>query len=352
MEFENLQHLPADAVNEAVNFANFAVDGGFENRPLLTLAATSAIAGVAALASLYRQMGREADSLVFPDADMANKESQKRFSRHRAAVFMAGLSAVTALSAGVAHEAEPFIETSGNQIESVAAIVDMSYESYAKDVQEGDSTTTRLQAAVNGINELDGLKGIDVSFIAAGDTAEAMGEIQDGSGKAKVVGNFEQYIGTFGNRSSADLVGALSIADAVEADRILVFTGSVADVSTQLRGEADEDNNRTSVVALGQSGSTVSYLGRERPADINESANSLIVGEDDSYIASSVEELQEVVSGIVDEQYVDVNRDDFDGFEDLRNVAASLLVASVAGNTVMHAGKGASRRRRREEREK
>ncbi|CAN5620697.1 hypothetical protein BH23PAT2_BH23PAT2_06830 [soil metagenome] len=337
MEFESLQHLPADAVN-------FAVNGGFENRPLMTLAATSAVVGLTAIASRYRQMRNEAETLVLPDPDMA-KESQKRFSRHRAAVFMAGLSAVTALSAGAAHEADPFIETSENQIESVAAIVDMSYESYAKDVQEGDSTTTRLQAAVNGINEVDDLSGIKVTFIAAGDTAEAMGTIEDGSGKGEVVENFEGYYDKFGTRSSADLVGALGIANATEADRILVFTGSVEGVSTELSGEADEDNNRTSVVALGQSGSTVTFLGRERPADINESANSLIVGKDDSYTASSVEELQAVVSGIVDEQYVAVNRDDFDGFENLRDIAGGLLVAGVAGNTVMHAVSRASRKR-------
>ncbi len=343
IEVDKIQSLPVDAANFVVNY------GGFESRPLATTAALVAGAGMAAVAARYQEMRKAGELLQYSDPDMQEK-ARRPLKMRRIGAAITGLAAISAVSAGIAHEAAPYTEESHNRVDTVAAVVDTSWESYARDVQAGEDRTTRLQAAVNGINLLEDLSGVEVTFIAAGSNAEHMGSITEDAGHAEVVTNFENYLGNFRNRSSADLVGALNIADSIDADKILYFTGSLESVSSELRDEADGD--RVSVIATGTPGTTVRYLGSEREAAIDQATNDRIVGADDSYTATSINEVQEIVSAIASEQYVETERNEFDGFETTRNLSAALLVMGAAAQAFRGGLNRLSRRKEPKVREK
>lgn len=328
MNAEIFQSIPVDTVE-------FVSNGGFEQPSLAYTAGAVAVVGGAAIANRYREsraMAQDPELANYPDTNM-RKTVERQALRQRIGAAVTGLAAIAAVSSGIAHEADPYTEESSSRVNEVAAVIGLDYQGYAEDVTEDGQPTSRIEAAVNGINGLDDLDGVDVTFIAAGSEAESMGTISDGSGKAAVVDNFEEYIDDFSHRSDADLNGALNIAESTEAEKILIFNGSVTELASDLRGEAEPDNNRTSVIALGRSGSRVNYIGREREAVLDESGNVNIVGEEDSYSAQTVEEMQEIVSTIVAEQYVDTEEHDYDGFKQLRNMSAGLL----AGGLALHA---------------
>jgi hypothetical protein len=105
-----------------------------------------------------------------------------------------------------------------------------------------------------------------------------------------------------------------------------------------VKGENLEDQNRVSVIAVGESGTRFSLNGIDYEAPINAAYNSLIVGEEDSWTASSTKELEDVVSEIIDGQYVTEETTKYNGFRKfailLGGAAALLTTARFAMESV------------------
>ncbi|MEI7632079.1 MAG: hypothetical protein WCJ60_02035 [bacterium] len=325
MSLDNVQ------VNTGMALAEIGVpftDVHFENNPLVYAAAGAALVGVGAVTGIYNRYKNAANDVVFADQDQEYTYKNNIRKQKIGAVVTSAL-AFSALSSGLANLADPFTKLSHPLVESVAVIVDASYSSYANDIVTKDGTVLRLEASVNGINELK-TPGITYTLIAAGTEAKQMGNVTNGNGKTDVVANFDAYIKDLNNKPVADLAGALNIADALDTDKTIIITDSLESVSANLLdGEDQPGINNISTIALGNPGSTVKYLGQQVSVTQNVQSNVFAVGIEDSYATSSVEGFQKIVKEISDTQYTKTEKSEFKGFEKLRDFAALGLIGKV-----------------------
>lgn len=305
-------------------------------QPLWAAAALATIAGGAMVAREQRNTFNElSDGTVFADPDQTSHAENAVKMQKR--TWLAGSILVTAAFAGYAFdEAQPYTEKTRSTVNNVAVIVDASTAAYAKDVLiESDSSTkdARINVAVNSFNTAKLGDDTTVTFIAAGLEPKSMGEVSShGEGRSEMQKNFESYNQDPRLALTADIKGALGDSSVEKADKVIIITGSLEDVPVSaLKGEATPGNRRTSVVALGVSGSEdgqiseASNAGRVVKAPLNQAANTKRVGDEDSYTAASREEMESVINEIVRTQYTVTERNPFNGFETLRNDAAKLL---------------------------
>lgn len=344
MSFETASTHAQDALTDAMsNGALMAVQ--FENTTIRNAAIAAGFVGAGILIRRWRDMSAAGKSIEMPDPSMDTLAKKTHF-RQMLGYTATGLVAFSSLTAGILHEAGPYHEKAEGRVGSVAAIISAGWDAYAQDVTEEDgSKTTRLEASVNGINLLEGISDdVKISFIAAGAEPQQLGTSQD---RNTTVDNFNGYVADHSNKSESNIEDAINIAGATEADKILIIGGSVQEAAGQLKGEAEEGNSHVSVIALGQSGSTVNFLGSDRQAPHDHAGNTHIVGSEDAYTATSVPEFQQVVSEIIADQYVESERIEDERFEDVRNLTAGLLVAGVAFKRVLGVLKPRGSRKKR-----
>jgi hypothetical protein len=304
----------------------------FDNRLLSVVGGAIAVRGMyGALKHTRNTNDRLGSNEYTAGSDVAEiaQNSIKRGGRRGLAT---GLLATGLLAGGVIDFAGPHIDETTNEIDSITVVVETGYEGYPRDVQTDDGeTTSRIEATVNSIKQLE-LNGIEVSFIAAGVDPEFMGTIDDGRGGNIVVDNFTEYTSDLSQKGSqsnggGDIESALSIADSLNPDKIMIFAGTLDgnEQSKVFEGEELEGADRVSVIAVGQAGSTVESLGENVPAPIEPAFNEKIVGPTDSYSAESTSELKSVVQGIIDDQVYSTERNDVEIFQKIRNVSAAGL---------------------------
>lgn len=310
--------------------ASGVIPDGFESLTPAGIAGALAIGGAVLAVHKWRESKRVADSLVYPDPDMetaARRQHRNERWRKTGALAAAGI----AMSAYVADMGDPYTESARPQIDSITAIVDASAVAYARDVQDGDREDLRVNVGVNSLTRMsDDLGDIRINFVAAGSPAESMGYATHGA-TARVADSFDAYFADLSHQAESDMAGALNIAQGTDADKILVI-GSLDGVQSDLLvGQAEEGERRISTIALGSSETMIGLPGAEEPALTGEDANKRIVGEEDSYAAESVEEVQEIIDEIINEQYVKHERSDYPWFSRAAFVgAASLVVGTLA----------------------
>ena len=363
MDFERLQSIPADAAMYAQNWAEFAANASFE-RPSLAYASAVALAGLgAAVAERYRQMKRAEGELVYPDPNDSpdkNETVRSALKWQRTKNVVAGGVAALAVTSGLAHEAKPSTEIIQSRIDSAAVIIDTGSGTYARDVleQNGEEHTERLAASFNALQRMENLP-VDITVVAAGPRAQEVGTFEaDGSGRQEVWENMSDYICAPRNngnseevsftlpcnRSSSDIAGGLRIADAIGAEHTMIFSGSVEGAREEFRSQGDD--NQISVILAGRPGSTVSYLGSRQEAEFDVAGTEALVGEENTYTASSIDDIQETVQSIITDQYVSYTQEEFNGFRDVRNASGGALAIGVALSAALGV---AGNRRRREE---
>jgi hypothetical protein len=316
-------------------------DVGFDNN-LLAVSSVAVIgAGITYGTSIYRKSKKAENSKHFTQGDstkdMAYKPIRNQFRRG-----VVGVIAVTgALTGFMLDRSGPHTEESVNTINKLAIVIDAGYESLATDVEDNGSDITRIEAAVNGLaldkNTLSNLIGIDTTFFAAGADPRVMGAISaevTGSerteAKATIIKNFKSYFtpSQYGteNNGGGDIAQALSLAESVKPNKTIVVTGTMRghEQSPILVGENLEGVNNVIVIAIGQPGSEVDLANGKAKAPIEPKFNEKIVGEDDSHMATSMDELEDVVKHIVDTEIVNNVRSDYEGYRNLAAVSGAL----------------------------
>lgn len=349
MAMEKLTHVPDDAAEAAQNI--FGVD--FGNRPLATVAIVAATGGAALVWANRKRMlqAAEPDVVNFSNPSM-EEAAPTPFRRHRIFAAALGVLAFTGASAHLADQAEPHTTESRNLVDSVAVVVDSSWQAKALDVTDdgAEEPITRFEASTHGVLQLqyEGLTDVDMAVIAAGKEAEHMGMTNDRSEFdefVEVIDELKDYINTEANTASADLSGALRQRDVSEADMVLMFTSSVDSVSSELGRE--ENIDRVNVIAVGVDGTPVGASGRE--ATIDHTGIEESVGADNSYTATSVEGVKEVVDSLISEQIVETEVTPYEGFGKLRNLALFSLALGVAAKTARGAASFIRSKSKREE---
>lgn len=326
----------SNVINESIG----NIPTQFEQYPLVAGGAAVLAGGVVAanmLRSHYKQLEATAN---YPDPDM--QESARRSVR---TVRRAGAAGVLlAFSAGAGHladMAQPYNEETVSNINSIAIVADAGTSAYANDVETPDGSVARIEAIANYVTRFDDIKGVKITFIAAGSNPQSVGSMENGAGRGDVVDSLQEYINDLSNTGTANMTEALKIAEAAEADKILVF-GTVAGAeSPLLQDQATRGERNISVVALGKEGTKVNAYDGEQAAAYDKKTSDKVVGTEDSYAASSVAELESVVGDIIDSQYTTTKRTDSKLFERMRDYSAAGLVGLV-----MTAGIAAARRRK------
>lgn len=307
-------------------------------QPLLAGTAALIALGTAAVAkeqhTTFQSMSEEG---VFADPDQSEQVARAVKTQRRA--WFAGTLLVGASLTGLALDAaDPYTEKSRSSVEDVAVIVDASAASYAQDVIGPDGAIIeRINANTNAFKYANLPKGIELTFIAAGAEPQGMGTVDsEGNGRNEMIERFTNYTNIPRYAQSADIQGALSDSAVQEADKVIILTGSTENVPVSaFKGEAIKDSRRISIVAVGTTGSTSEYAGKVVDAPINEAANIKRVGQEDSYVASSVNDsdgkdgLKSIINDIVRTQYTVTEKKPFNGFERLRDGAAALLTVGL-----------------------
>jgi hypothetical protein len=282
---------------------------------------------------------------VYPaGSDFAEITKQARI-RGRAKDLGLGLLAALGITSGVLALAGPYSEETNTNIDSISIIVDSSAQGLTEDVEGNNGQpVARIKAAVDEINGFDGLpdRGITITYIAAGTTAEAVATVKPGDDRNVVVDGYEAYIGNevnlgTGSNAVPDIEGALRAATAANSQAAFVIAGSLEGVDgSLLEGESDSEEHNIVIVATGTPGSTVTdKAGNEIEAPINKSYNDLVLGEEDSFVATSQSDLSKIINNVIDEQYVRTERNEVNGF---RNFAVTSLALLGVG-TYMRFGK-------------
>lgn len=305
----------------------------FDNDPL-ALGGMAIIAGGAVLGLRHRKETKDRLAAQLPAGRDHAEIARQPILRDRLRT-MLGLTALTAGLSGAALDyAGPYTEDGVNEIDTMAVVVDLGYESRAKDVDSENGQISRYVAAVDGLTldkyGLSSLDGIEITYIAAGASPDTMGIINDGTREEKeaVIAAFDNYRdpSQYGTEASGggDIAGALDIAKGVNPDKVIVLTGDMTGEQNAsiLDDEEIEGNRRVSVVALGKNGSEVELLGGSAQAPINEALNDAVVGAEDSYTATSMNELEGVIDEIVDGQVRTNVRTDVNLFKKIWTSAA------------------------------
>jgi hypothetical protein len=306
----------------------------FDNNFLAVVGTVALAGGIYWSARHNRATIDYVDTVNFPQGSDTGKRVRKNGLAQGKRNAALGLFLTGAVASGLYNTAGPHTEEKINKIDSVAVVIDAGYESYAKDVvdSETDEPTERVLAAANTLIYMEDLEGIDVNFVAAGREPINIGSISD-QGIDTVVSNFNVYINNDSNMGSpsnggGDVETALSIAEATNPDKILVLTGSLEGQSQSylLVGQEIEGKRDVSVIAIGTPGSKYG----EFDAPINVDFNQKVVGVEDSYSAASTNELENVVSEIIDNEIQTDVRNDIKIFEKLAIASTALLAGLTA----------------------
>lgn len=294
--------------------------------------AVAAVAiGALAAVNAVRQNRRldEQTNVEFPSPDMTESV---RFAvgreKHRIGL-LTGLAATT-LSAGALHAAEFSSTHTALKIDNATVIVDASYNAYPEDIQDGDESTKRIEAVVNGLNALD-TSGIDIGYWAAGSKNTFMGETNGKKGQSEVVGNFYEYTAKdLSNRTDSDLAGAVKNALATDSDQVLIFSNQVDDASQfELNSQADDSQHRVSVIQIGKPEAQVDFLGK-KTVTIDAASAIAAVGEQDVYgEITSIEDLQSTFNDIKTSQFVTEQERKLGIFKTIRDTAGAALAAGL-----------------------
>lgn len=320
---------PARAISELADVAHILPSGFEQNGTAYAAATIAVIGGVAAYHQFDRGRKtaaeiRDPESLSYLPVDYMRENAAAAVERSTRRNSVARVGATIALAGTFAHLAQPYIETTRSMVEDVAIVVATDIPSFARDIETADGEPIpRAQAAFNEVLNLDEQEGItlsqmedvDISYILAGTQAEAVGVTVGGEGKLEVSQEAQAYVDQLQNRSEADFGGALALADQAGADKVLIFASDVPyENLPALRGQAEENEQKVSIIALGKSGTMVDNFGQEVVAPVNEAAHDAAVGAEDSYTATTTDELRETVSGIIGEQYLETERKDYSKF--------------------------------------
>lgn len=272
----------------------------------------------------------------YPTPDMAEavRTTIKREKRRNST--LTGLAALV-LSAAALNEADITAKHTELMIDDATVVVDASFNSYVKDIDEDGETTKRIEAVVNGINELD-TAGINISYWAAGANSEFMGTTNGSEGQESVVDNFFSYTSEdLSNRAGNDLENAVTNSLASGTQKVLIFSNHIDDETAfALQGQEEPDQNRVSVIQLGEPKATVDFLGQSQPVINDKASAEAAVGSEDVYDGiTSVEQLQEVFNGIKMSQFVSEEQRKLDIFKTIRDITGFVLAGGVLTNGVL-----------------
>lgn len=311
-------------------------DVKFESHGLAAAGIGAAVVGATLIANRVRRAGQDVNSEIYPAGSDMAKKNRRTILGGAARGFAGGVFATGLVAGALMDRAQPHTEKKVNEIGSVAVVIDTGYEALATDVDSDEGEISRYRASVNGLaldgNALSELQGIDVTFISAGANPTVVGRIEgDVEGeerteaKAAILAGYAEQMADFGNRGTeasggGDIDGAIRMAQVIDADRTIVVTGTMRghEQFVAANDEATEENSDVITITLGQSGAEVEVSsGKTAPAPVEVEYNDLVVGEEDSYTATSMNELKDVVGEIIDEQIIDTETNDYDGYEKL-----------------------------------
>jgi hypothetical protein len=177
-----------------------------------------------------------------------------------------------------------------------------------------------MAAGINsGLRFADELgQDVEVQFVFSGSPARSLGEVKGVTGSDGVVAKANEYTRDLSTAAETpDISGALSVADAFEADQTIVI---VSDDSLETADALNAYPRSLSVVSPGIAGTKYRMLGNDRTA-----VYTATFGEIKGKSVQDTEQMEKAMDTIIDSKIKNTKEVPSKFFENLRNISGIAL---------------------------
>ena len=294
------------------------------DRPVLALGGVAVAAATVAVGMRRgRQIEEQAvvEGTQYPDPDIA-EVAVTQFSQERRVSKLSGVLLGLTAGAALMNASGPSNIESNYKADHVSIIVEAGVNSRAKDVKdtEKNEKVTRMAAGINsGLRFADELgQDVEVQFVFSGSPARSLGEVKGVTGSDRVVAKANEYTRDLSTAAETpDISGALSIADAFNADQTIVI---VSDNSLKTADALNVYLKPLSVVSPGEAGTKYRMLGNDRTAVHTDN-----FGEIKGKSVQDTEQIEKAMDTMIDSKIKNTKEVPSKFFENLRNISGIAL---------------------------